>query len=555
LNNSKNHDFSEVIPTESALIDDILRGDRDLYAYFVSKYKTRVFAQAYRIVRNYHTAEDIAQEVFVSAYMNLSKLTDKTKFLPWVLTSVRNRSINYLTRATHISDCELHELLIAHDSTASPEHKVLEHERSDAIRMAFSRLPNKIRSVAMMYFIEKHPAKEICTTLGISENLARSRIHDAREYLKKELVHMSTNEQKQGLSSKFDKKIRDEVTALSNYYHLNNFSYDGYDDVYDRVKKKVDAMTESTEKHYLTAAILACNKSKNPSDIDKLFEEARLGQNSDAISDAFIEKYIISDDFADKIESEGYPLLEGVENSANALGELNFWRASGLLKLKFDYAGAREYYTTSLAQLNKDNVYYANAVSALRTIDILEKVEDTCVPHMNNIRILGETYRYFDGKMYFIAQPGTGWDREMHEISQYDCLLYFASDRDRIMFAEPPECFETVTVKAGTFENCMKTEWKSDFGATCWYAPRVGLVRIDITWGEQEYERYELCEYSVSEKNSGSAYLPFAEGNFWNYKNTCLSDDEYAQFIEYKITNTYNEYANFSVVNALFKKK
>jgi RNA polymerase sigma factor, sigma-70 family len=565
--------------TESDLITDILRGESDLYAYFVSKYKNRVYTCAYRIVRNHHTAEDIAQDVFISAYVNLSKLTDKSKFLPWILSAVRNKSLNYLTRSPHISDSELDDLFthesLAQETGESPEDVVLARERRHMIAAAFMKLPDKIRPTAVMYFLEKYPAKQICAMLGISENLARSRIHDAREYLKKELAHMNINTQKQGLSKGFDKKIQDEVTALRNYYHLNNFSYDGYDDVFSSLMKKVDSLPESAEKQHITASVLAANYWANSGkgDIDQTLSAAKLGQNADALSFAFIAKWaaVGDKDYAEYYD-EAYPLIKQIPDSENALGELNFWKALILLRNDDDYETAGEIFKTAMSQMKKDNIICTAAAAGLRMTELIKENKDEIDFTARNILVFGERYWNRDGKMMFVCQPGGGDNRgldQKHFSHAYP--LHFSAVGMTLIddsmnvgdaragtggtgYSKVISKTARVTVAAGSFKNCLKLKNQPQ-KEEAWYAPNVGLVCAEFGKGTQAHQRYELVEYAVSDANAGSPYLPLCEGNYWRYRNANLPSDEYGQFLEYRITYISGEYADFAVTLCSFRKK
>lgn len=90
-----------------------------------------------------------------------------------------------------------------------------------------------------------------------------------------------------------------------------------------------------------------------------------------------------------------------------------------------------------------------------------------------------------------------------------------------------------VTTKAGTFENCLKLTFSlerisenpnyyADENAwQCgtkefWYAPGVGIIKIDCTWGSMLTSNTELVSYSLPAEGSG--YLPVHIGNKWVYE-------------------------------------
>jgi hypothetical protein len=108
----------------------------------------------------------------------------------------------------------------------------------------------------------------------------------------------------------------------------------------------------------------------------------------------------------------------------------------------------------------------------------------------------------------------------------------------------------TVTVKAGTFENCLKVtfdlalpdgnEYFKDFKYThCgtkiyYYAPNVGIIKHDCVWGESLSSVCELTEYkSIA---TDGEYMPIYIGNRWIYDEMTLESGYKAQ-IKYDIVS------------------
>ena len=101
----------------------------------------------------------------------------------------------------------------------------------------------------------------------------------------------------------------------------------------------------------------------------------------------------------------------------------------------------------------------------------------------------------------------------------------------------------TVTVKAGTFENCIKVTLERDLpkGETdhfrgfrfthCgkkefWYAPGVGIVRFDYTWGERLSASSELVSYA--NPAGDTSFFPLTLGCAWEYEERNLTAEGYA---------------------------
>jgi len=76
--------------TDAQLVERTLRGDMSAYGILVDRYRSLVYGLACHLVRNFHDAEDIAQEAFIKAYDSLSTLKDKANFSRWLRTIALN---------------------------------------------------------------------------------------------------------------------------------------------------------------------------------------------------------------------------------------------------------------------------------------------------------------------------------------------------------------------------------------------------------------------------------------------------------------------------------
>ena len=75
---------------DSALIAQILDGDRKAFAVLVQRYSRYVYAQIARSVRLVDDVEDLVQIVFIKVYENLHQLRKPDRFRPWLHSIVRN---------------------------------------------------------------------------------------------------------------------------------------------------------------------------------------------------------------------------------------------------------------------------------------------------------------------------------------------------------------------------------------------------------------------------------------------------------------------------------
>ena len=80
--------------TDKEVVNAVLNGQCDAYVTLVERYGYAVRAVAVRIVRDLHTAEDVAQDAFVTAYEKLGSLQNGSSFGPWLLQITRRQAID-----------------------------------------------------------------------------------------------------------------------------------------------------------------------------------------------------------------------------------------------------------------------------------------------------------------------------------------------------------------------------------------------------------------------------------------------------------------------------
>ena len=161
---------------------------------------------------------------------------------------------------------------------------------------------------------------------------------------------------------------------------------------------------------------------------------------------------------------------------------------------------------------------------------------------------------------------------EQKQVPEINALIWLDSDGNIIPgkmvgFAAKAEDGGTVSVRAGTFENCLKVtfDWKPDdigdyrdklkkdfdcvwpYGTKIYYfAPNVGIVKHESIWDESLSLSCELAEYRSSATNG--EYMPVYIGNRWVYEETTLDPNMYRAKIKYDIVaGTENENEFFMI--------
>ena len=176
-------------PLEAQAIAAVKRGDRDAYAYVVSKYIRRVASVAWTIVRDRHDAEDLAQEAFVKAYVSIGRFRGGEPFGPWIFRIVTNLALDVVKRRKKFPHEPIQESAPAPRADAA-ELAAMTNEIGRRIDAALETLPEMQRVVARLYLIEQFEHAEIAAMTGLAEGTVRSHLSLARRKLQEELADL-----------------------------------------------------------------------------------------------------------------------------------------------------------------------------------------------------------------------------------------------------------------------------------------------------------------------------------------------------------------------------
>lgn len=176
-------------------IKQVKKGDQNAFADIVDIYKDKIYQLCYRMLGNVHEAEDIAQEAFIRAYVNIDSFDTNRKFSTWLYRIATNLTIDRIRKKKpdYYLDAEVAgtEGLTMYSQIAAdgvlPEDAIVSLELSNTIQQKILKLPDKYRTVIVLKYIDELSLIEIGEILNIPVGTVKTRIHRGREALRKQL--------------------------------------------------------------------------------------------------------------------------------------------------------------------------------------------------------------------------------------------------------------------------------------------------------------------------------------------------------------------------------
>lgn len=183
---------------EKQLVRLAQEGSPAAFEELVAKYQPKVFSMALSFTRNREAADDLAQEIFLKAYLALPRFHGKSEFGTWLYRISINHIRDFLRkkgRAKEVSLDDVPEISFSDREQAEKAEQERETEARRTLVQTYVRsLPEKYRVIVTLRDIQGLAYEEISRILKLSPGTVDSRLHRARRMLRVKLAPYLTGE-------------------------------------------------------------------------------------------------------------------------------------------------------------------------------------------------------------------------------------------------------------------------------------------------------------------------------------------------------------------------
>ncbi len=191
-----------------SLDDDLLvragQGDVEAFGVLLDRHQGAVYRYCWRIFRNHHTAEDLAQDFFVKLFRNAARYEPAGHFTTYMYRVLTNLCFDALRRRKRRRTTESLRLdpVLSEGTELEPEaapldldERLVRAEAGDAVHAALERLPEHVRKAVELREFEGLSYREISRVLDLSLNEVKVILHRGRKMLTRALARTPVGRQ------------------------------------------------------------------------------------------------------------------------------------------------------------------------------------------------------------------------------------------------------------------------------------------------------------------------------------------------------------------------
>jgi RNA polymerase sigma factor (sigma-70 family) len=168
---------------ETQWVQEVLAGDKQIYAHIINKYKNPLYATILRMTKNPHDAQDLVQEAFIKVYQQLVKYDNTGSFSSWLYRVAINHCMDEFRKKRYkMKQVEIDEGTVVNPDY--PEVIFLKKEKSRQVERLIATLPEDERMIILLRYVNELSYQEISELVEAPLSTVRNKLHRAKKKMR-----------------------------------------------------------------------------------------------------------------------------------------------------------------------------------------------------------------------------------------------------------------------------------------------------------------------------------------------------------------------------------
>lgn len=180
-------------PDDLQVVARVLAGEVALFELLMRRHNQRLFRAARAIVKDDDEAEDVMQDAYVNAYMNLAQFSGRARFASWLTRIAVHEALARARKRGPVREVEDEAMT---SDRASPEENASDRELRAILTPLVDALPDAFRVVFVLRAVEGLSVEETSECLDLLPETVRTRFFRARRLLREALIERGAQAEK-----------------------------------------------------------------------------------------------------------------------------------------------------------------------------------------------------------------------------------------------------------------------------------------------------------------------------------------------------------------------
>ena len=172
--------------SDEEVVARVVAGDTALFEILMRRHNQRIYRAVRAILRSDDDVEDVMQQAYLNAYRHLGQFAGDARFSTWLTRIAVNEALlRRRARGRFVNEGDDVVMELVEGEAPDPEQQASASELRELLEREVAALPDSFREVIVLRDVEGMSTRETADSLGVSEDLVKTRLHRGRSLLRK----------------------------------------------------------------------------------------------------------------------------------------------------------------------------------------------------------------------------------------------------------------------------------------------------------------------------------------------------------------------------------